>query len=88
MSQAEFARHRGVSKAIVTKWKGQGLLVLAADGRVDVEATEWNLDQRPTTNRGGTTHRPIRTLPRDEPDPRSVRHRGRARRTIGARFRC
>ncbi len=70
MTQAEFARHRGVSKAIVTKWKGQGLLALTEDGRVDVEATEWNLDQRPATNRGGTTHRPIRTIPRAEPDPR------------------
>ena len=70
MTQAEFARHRGVSKAIVTKWKGQGLLALTEDGRVEVEATEWNLDQRPATNRGGTTHRPIRTIPRAEPDPR------------------
>jgi hypothetical protein len=70
MSQAEFARHRGVSKAIVTKWKGQGLLSLTGDGRIEVEATEWNLDQRPATNRGGTTHRPIRTVPKEEPDPR------------------
>ncbi len=70
MTQAEFARHRGVSKAIVTKWKGQGLLAVTADGRVEVEATEWNLDQRPATNRGGTTHRPIRAIPRAEPDPR------------------
>ncbi|WP_348273091.1 hypothetical protein [Methylobacterium sp. 174MFSha1.1] len=70
MTQAEFARHRGVSKAIVTKWKGQGLLAMASDGQVEVEATEWNLDQRPATNRGGTTHRPIRAIPRAEPDPR------------------
>lgn len=60
MGQAEFARHRGVSKAVVTKWKGQGLLVLTADGKVDVEQTEWALDQRPASYRGGTTHRPIR----------------------------
>ncbi len=60
MGQAEFARHRGVSKAVVTKWKGQGLLALTDDGKVDVEATEWNLDQRPASYRGGTTHRPIR----------------------------
>lgn len=70
MSQAEFARHRGVSKAVVTKWKGQGLLALAPDGKVDVEATEWNLDQRPASYRGGTVHRPIRTVPKEEPDPR------------------
>lgn len=66
MGQAEFARHRGVSKAVVTKWKGQGLLVLTEDGKVDVEQTEWNLDQRPANYRGGTTHRPVRTVPRDE----------------------
>ena len=70
MTQAEFARHRGVSKAGVTKWKGQGLLVLNAAGLVEVEATEWNLDQRPATYRGGTVHRPIRSAPKDEPDPR------------------
>ncbi|MDF9863133.1 UNVERIFIED_ORG: hypothetical protein M2442_001921 [Methylorubrum zatmanii] len=65
MSQAEFARHRGVSKAIVTKWKGQGLLSLTDDGKVDVDATEWNLDQRPATYRGGTAHRPVRAVPQD-----------------------
>ena len=66
MSQAEFARHRGVSKAIVTKWKGQGLLSLTDAGKVDVDATEWNLDQRPASYRGGTTHRPVRAIPRDD----------------------
>ncbi|MDV2988287.1 UNVERIFIED_CONTAM: hypothetical protein Q9R58_28770 [Methylobacteriaceae bacterium AG10] len=66
MSQAEFARHRGVSKAIVTKWKGQGLVSLTDDGKVDVDATEWNLDQRPATYRGGTTHRPVRAIPQDD----------------------
>lgn len=70
MGQAEFARHRGVSKAIVTKWKSQGLLALTADGKVDVEATEWKLDQRPANYRGGTTHRPIRVVPKEEPHPR------------------
>lgn len=69
MGQAEFARHRGVSKAVVTKWKGQGLLVLTEDGKVDVERTEWNLDQRPANYRGGTTHRPVRAIPRDDAPP-------------------
>lgn len=70
LTQAEFARHRGVSKAGVTKWKGQGLLVMTAGGLVDVEATEWNLDQRPASYRGGTTHRPVRAAPKVQPDPR------------------
>ncbi len=69
MNQAEFARHRGVSKAIVTKWKGLGLLKLTDAGLVDVDATEWELDQRPAKYRGGVSHRPIRATVRDEPDP-------------------
>ncbi|MBD8906533.1 phage tail tip fiber protein [Methylorubrum zatmanii] len=60
LSQAEFARARGVSRKTVTGWKQKGLLSLDAEGRVDVEATEWNLDQRPATYRGGVTHRPVR----------------------------
>ncbi|WP_461659002.1 hypothetical protein [Methylorubrum aminovorans] len=60
LSQAEFARRRGVSRKAVTTWKQKGLLVLDGAGRVDVERTEWNLDQRPTTYRGGVTHRPVR----------------------------
>ncbi len=68
MSQAEFARPRGVSKAIVTRWKGQGLLSLTDDGKTEVDTTEWNLDQRPATYRGSTTHRPVRAIPQDE-DP-------------------
>ena len=70
VTQAEFARMRGVSKKTVTVWKASGLLTLTAAGLVDVEASEWNLDQRPQTYRGGTAHRPIRVTPKDEPDPR------------------
>ncbi|NWC92633.1 MULTISPECIES: hypothetical protein [unclassified Pseudomonas] len=39
VSQAEYARLRGVSKKTVTQWKRDGKLVLA-DGGVDVEATD------------------------------------------------
>ncbi|MGW5957094.1 hypothetical protein [Methylorubrum thiocyanatum] len=60
LSQADFARARNVSRKTVTGWKQKGLLVLAEDGKIDVEATEWNLDQRPATYRGGVTHRPVR----------------------------
>lgn len=69
-TQTAFAARRGVNRGTVSKWKDKGLLVLTADGLVDVEATEWNLDQRPATYRGGTTHRPVRAIPKDEPDPR------------------
>ena len=65
LSQAEFARRRGVSKKAVTTWKHKGLLVLSEDGKVDVDQTEWNLDQRPATYRGGVTHRPVRTVGND-----------------------
>lgn len=72
VSQAEFARRRGVSKKTVTEWKGKGLLSMTADGKVDVEASEWNLDQRPANYRGGTAHRPIRAVPKVEPDQREA----------------
>lgn len=70
VTQAEFARMRGVSKKTVTVWKAAGLLTLTAAGLVYVDATEWNLDQRPQTYRGGTAHRPIKATPKDEPAPR------------------
>jgi hypothetical protein len=58
LSQAEYARHRGVSRFCVTNWKKKGLLAFAADGRVDVAASETLLDSRPATYRGGVTNRP------------------------------
>lgn len=64
LSQAAFARRRGVSRNAVTDWKQAGYLVMTADGKVDVEASEWNLDQRPANYRGGTTHRPVRAIPK------------------------
>ena len=71
LSQADFARRRGVARKTVTAWKQKELLVLDEAGRVDVEATEWNLDQRPATYRGGVAHRPLRAAQgnRSEPKP-------------------
>lgn len=60
LTQAEFARRRKVARKTVTDWKKKGLLVQNEDGKIDVEATEWKLDDRPATYRGGSTHRPIR----------------------------
>jgi pyruvate/2-oxoglutarate dehydrogenase complex dihydrolipoamide acyltransferase (E2) component len=59
-TKAAFARRHGVNRSTVQKWQDKGLLVIAPDGMVNVEATEWNLDQRPTTYRGGVTLRPVR----------------------------
>jgi len=53
VSQAEFARLRGVSRKTVTLWKGQGRLTLTADGLVDVAASDAMLAQRPPVYRGG-----------------------------------
>lgn len=64
-TKAAFARRHGVNRSTVQKWQDKGLLVTAPDGMVNVEATEWNLDQRPAKYRGGTAHRPVRTAPRD-----------------------
>lgn len=62
LSQADFARRREVSRKSVTTWKSKGLLVFSDAGDVDVDASEWNLDQRPPTYRGGVTHRPVRKV--------------------------
>ena len=53
VSQAEFARLRGVSRATVTHWKRAGRLLLTDDGKVNVAASEELLSQRPETYRGG-----------------------------------
>lgn len=71
LNQSDFAKRRNANKATVSKWKAKGLIVFDDDGMVDVEKTEWNLDQRPAKYRGGVTHRPIRSIvqPRVAPSP-------------------
>ena len=76
-TKADFARRHDVHRGTVTKWEAKGLLVLTPDGLVDVEATEWNLDQRPETYRGGKAHRPIRSTPEEAADPRERPPRSR-----------
>lgn len=51
MSQADYARHRPVSRFCVSNWKAKGLLVLIG-GKVDVVATDAVLDARPETYHG------------------------------------
>jgi superfamily II RNA helicase len=53
MSQAEFARFRGVSRATVTEYKKKSFLVFNDDGRVDVAASESVLDSSLDPTRGG-----------------------------------
>lgn len=59
MTQAQFARHRGVSKPAVSNWKKAGHLVLQEDeqGRVkvNVERTEARLNARLDPMRGRPT---------------------------------
>jgi hypothetical protein len=59
MTQAEFARHRGVSKGSVTNWKNAGLLVLAegpgGKPMVAVERTELKLNANLDPMRGRPT---------------------------------
>ena len=56
MTQAEFARHRGVSKPAVSNWKKAGLLILAEDAygrtKVDVARSEARLNARIDPMRG------------------------------------
>jgi len=53
MTQAEFARRRGVSRATVTEYKQKGLLVMTDDGRVDASASEERLSASLDPSRGG-----------------------------------
>lgn len=54
VSQAEYARLRGVSKKTVTQWKQEGKLVLA-DGGVDVEASDSYLKKYRSTGLKGNS---------------------------------
>ena len=80
MTQAEFARHRRVSKPAVTAWKKKGLLVMAedpADGRikVDVARSDARINARVDPMRGRppsgavapATGGPAPVLPLDPP---------------------
>jgi hypothetical protein len=55
MTLAAYARHHHVSKPTCTGWRRRGYLVLTADGRVDVSASDARLGSRPTVSRGGRT---------------------------------
>ena len=68
VTQAEFARLRGVSRKTVTQWKQDGLLSMSPDGRVNVEESEWLLADRPQSYRGGQT----KAAPALEPAVRPV----------------
>jgi hypothetical protein len=52
--KSEFARRRGVTRALMTTWEKKGFLVLSTDGsgRVDVEASNVLLDAREPGGRG------------------------------------
>jgi phage terminase Nu1 subunit (DNA packaging protein) len=63
ITQAAFAKLRGVSKPTVHGWKKRGYIQFGPDGKlVDVAATEKMLADRPAVYRGGTT-KPARPTP-------------------------
>lgn len=55
MTKAEFAKHRGVSKAAVSQWANAGRIVLTGDGQVDVAASEARLAGSINTRGGKRT---------------------------------
>lgn len=65
MTQAEFARHRGVAKSTVNEYKRKGFLVFTADGRINVEQTERvlaaSLDTRGGNRSKGSDEQPAAT---------------------------
>lgn len=84
LSKSEFAAHKGWSKPYVSKLAKQGRLVMTADGKVDVEATEALLQrtadpskaavadrhQRERIERGVTAHLAPAAPPLDPPPDR------------------
>jgi hypothetical protein len=54
MTEAEYARHRGVHRSTVLLWKRKGLLVRGGE-RIHVAASDAILDGRPGSYRGGKT---------------------------------
>lgn len=66
MTQAEFAKRRGVTPARVSQWKTSGNIAMTPDGRVDVEASEWMLADRPAQNRGGKVKPPPAEPPKEK----------------------
>lgn len=46
MTQAEYAKHRGVARVSVTRWKYKGLLVFTESGKIDVRQTDEKLNHK------------------------------------------
>ena len=63
LTQYQFARLNEVSPKTVCLWVQKGYAILAPDGRVDVDATNRRLRQRPRHFRGGTCKGPTMTGP-------------------------
>jgi hypothetical protein len=63
MTQADFARHVGLTTGRISQLKKQGLIAMSDDGRVLVEETKWRLEDRAPSYRGGATKRLDRTPP-------------------------
>lgn len=58
MTQGLFAQRHGVTRKTVCEWRARGLVVLAANGEVDVAASEKRLKMRPEKYRGGRARGP------------------------------
>lgn len=85
MTQADYARHRGVTRPAVSNWKKAGLLVMAedpADGRikVDVARSDARINGRVDPGRGRPANAqvPAGELPMDGPAPPSPAKPGAA----------
>lgn len=55
MTQAEFARYKGVSKPMVTRWKQEGRLIMTADGK-RILVNESNQRLKDTASPAGYTN--------------------------------
>ncbi|WP_132250203.1 hypothetical protein [Methylobacterium segetis] len=68
-TKAAFARRHRVNRSTIQKWEARGHLVMTADARVDIEASERLLSERPAVYRGGMAkgNVPAQTAARHQP---------------------
>lgn len=69
MTVTEYARHRGVDHALISRWKASGRLVVDSDGKILARASDAVLDQDLDPTRGGKGGRPAPDAGRTTPGP-------------------
>ena len=72
MTDSEYAKHRGVARQTVDRWRKRGFLVAHRDGGIHTLASDAILNARPTTYRGGQASKSVGASAPDFSDVASV----------------